>query len=389
MRYVTLCLLVLSVSSLASGASLRIGLVRQFKGVNEVTISDSAGFTVSDKSGNVIAEVDADGKVVLSANGGKLQLTGAGDTPSQEENMVVISSSASDSFLTLSSPRCKSADYRGKIEVSLGKRGISLVNIVDLEDYIRGVLPSEMPTSFSIEALKAQAVAARTYAWMNRGKHKKTNYDLCDSTDCQVYLGADGEKPSTSKAVTETEGLVLEHDGYLISAQYCSDCGGVTQDGGKPYLASVADSPEGGGVDYCEHDGHTWTKSWTLQEFEKILSKSHPDLKGITSVSVAQTDAKNRVDKIEIEAESGDVDIDGVSLRKLLGNTVIKSTIFTVKVEDGKVIFDGRGFGHGIGLCQFGANGLAEAPNNYTFEQILKHYYRGVEIVPLSALDNH
>ncbi|MEN6520220.1 MAG: SpoIID/LytB domain-containing protein [Armatimonadota bacterium] len=388
MRYITLCLLVLLTSSLisdASGETLRIGLVRQFKDVNEVTVSDAAGFTVSDKSGNVIAKMDTDEKVVLSAIDGKIQLTGAGDDLPSAGDIVEITSSASDSFLTLSSPRCKSANYRGKIEISLGKKGILLVNIVDLEDYIRGVLPSEMPSSFNIEALKAQAVAARTYAWANRGKHKKSNYDLCDSTHCQVYLGADGEKPSTSKAVTETEGLVIEREGHLISAQYSSDCGGITQDGGKPYLVSVSDSPEGGGADYCEHDEHCWTKSWDILEFEKLIAKSYPAIRGLKSVAVAESGSGNRVEKVELTADSGKIDMSGIQLRAILGNTAIKSTIFTVKVEDGKVVFNGRGFGHGIGLCQFGANGLAEAPNNYTFEQILKHYYRGVEIVRLST----
>lgn len=385
MRYFTLCALVLLTSG-ASAETLRIGLIRQFKDASEVAVSAVAGFTVSDRSGNVIATVDAAGKVVLSVNEGELQLTRAGDGSSFVGNMVEISSSSPDAFLTLSSSSCKFAQYRGKIKVSLGKRGVSLVNIVDLEDYIRGVLPSEMPSSFNIEALKAQAVAARTYAWMNRGRHKSLDCDLCDSTDCQVYLGAVGEKSSTSKAVAETEGLVLAHEGRLIWAQYSSDCGGTTQNGGKPYLTSVSDSPEGGGADYCDHDGHCWIKSWELLEFEKLIARSYPALRGLKSISVAQTDAANRVEEVEITAESGNISVSGVRLRKILGNTAIKSTIFTVKVEDGKVIFDGRGFGHGIGLCQFGSNGLAGAPNNYTFEQILKHYYHGVEIVPISRV---
>lgn len=385
MRKYFLCFLILLASG-ASAESLRIGLIRQLKEVPEITVSSAAGFAVSDSSGNIISTVDAAGKVTLSVEKGALKLARADDGSAAVGKAVEIAGSSPDALLTLSSSDCKFAQYRGKIEVKPGKRGLSVVNIVDLEDYVRGVLPSEMPSSFNIEALKAQAVAARTYAWMNRGRHRSLGYDLCDSTDCQVYLGALNEKASTSKAVAETEGLVIVYDGELIWAQYCSDCGGTTQDGGKPYLGSVSDAPVGGGADYCDRYGHFWAKSWSLQEFEKLLAKSYPKLKGIKSVSVTGTDSSNRVDEVKIDAESGKFSISGTNLRKLLGNTVIKSTIFTVKLADEKVTFDGRGFGHGVGLCQFGANGLASAPNNYTFEEILKHYYSGVEIVPISPV---
>lgn len=370
----------------ASAESLRIGLVRQLKEVPEITVSSMAGFTVSDSVGNVISTAGAAGTATISAEKGILKLTRVDDGSAAVGKTIVIASPSPDALLTLSSSACKFAQYRGKIEVKPGKIGLLVVNIVDLEDYIRGVLPSEMPPSFNIEALKAQAVAARTYAWMNRDRHKHLGYDLCDSTHCQVYHGALNEKASTSKAVAETEGRVIVYDGKLIWAQYCSDCGGITQDGGKPYLRSVSDSPEGGGADYCSHSGHSWVKSWSLPEFEKLLAKSYPKLQGIKSVKVAGIDSSNRVNEVEIDAESGMLSITGTRIRNLLGNTTIKSTVFTVKLADGKVTFEGRGFGHGVGLCQFGANGLAAAPNNYTFEQILKHYYSGVEIVPISSV---
>jgi stage II sporulation protein D len=243
-----------------------------------------------------------------------------------------------------------------------------------------------MPPSFNLEALKAQAVAARTYAWHNRDKHGKQGWDLCDSTDCQAYLGAAGEKPSTSEAIKQTEGLVLVHNGALISAQYCSDCGGATKNGNEPYLRSVADRADANSADFCEHNGHSWTKSWSVEEFESILKKAYPELRGIESISGDNMDATGRVNDVKIDAKAGSICMNSVKLRRMLGLTTIKSTVFTVSIEDGNVIFNGKGFGHGVGLCQYGANGLAAAPNNFTYDRILKHYYQDVDIVQLDSL---
>ena len=380
--------LVLFLAAGVRAETLRIGLIRHFKAVAEVSISSTADFRITDSSGSPVAAAPAGERITLSAKDGAITLTRADGTSSTVGKEVEAAASSPDALIILSTPDCPSAQYRGRIAARAVERRISLVNVVDVEDYLCGVVPSEMPSGFKLEALKAQAVAARTYACANRGRHAEQGYDLCDSTHCQVYLGAAGERPSASQAVKETAGLVAIYRGRLISAQYCSDCGGTTQAGGTEYLASVIDRPEEGGADYCEHDGHSWTKTWPIADLEKLLQKSFPRLRGLRSLLVMETDASGRAIQVKIEADSGAETIMGSQLRDLLGRTSIKSTAFVVKIENGGVIFEGRGSGHGVGLCQFGANGLASPPHNCTFEQILKHYYRGVEVVPLSSL-NH
>jgi len=369
----------------AGAQTLRIGLVRQFKSVQHVTVSSTAALRIADSSGGAVTTFPEE-RITLSADGRVVALARADGAPSPAGYKVEMTSASPNALITISTPDLSPARYRGKIEAYRADRGLLLVNVVDVEDYLRGVLPSEMPPSFQREALKAQAVAARTFAWANRGRHAKLGYDLCDSTDCQVYPGAAAENTATSEAVKETSGLVATYKGKLISAQYCSDCGGATGDGGVPYLAPVPDRPDDGAPDYCDHDGHCWTRSWPLADFAKLAQKRFPTLGGLRSVSVAEASDLGRVRTVKLEADKGAAAIAAAELRRLLGPTVVKSTVFTVKVEDGNVIFEGKGFGHGIGLCQFGANALASPPHNQTFDQILKHYYKGIEVAPLSGL---
>ncbi|HOK53840.1 MAG TPA: SpoIID/LytB domain-containing protein [Armatimonadota bacterium] len=379
--------ILLSFSICATGAELRIGLISRFKNQPIITVSATAEFRIYDSSGAVLSTIPAAERVTLSVKDSKTILSRTDGSSGILDRLIIIDCASNEGILLLASNDCPIAEYHGKIEVKLNDDKLSCVNIVDLEDYVRGVLPSEMPSTFHLEALKAQAVAARTYAWNSRGRHGKSGFDLCDSTDCQVYHGAAYEKPSTSEAVKQTAGQVLVYNGKLISAQFCSDCGGITKSGGQAYLSSVVDRPAQGDCDYCEHKGHTWSKSWPVAEFEKILAKTYSDLGGLKDISVTDTDETGRVTDLSIKADKGSRTISGTRLRTMLGNTVIKSTIFSVKIEDGNVIFEGKGYGHGVGLCQWGANGMASEPHNHTYDKILKHYYTDVEIVDLSSVN--
>lgn len=364
--------------------TLRVGLTSHFAEVPLVVVTATSPFVVTDQSGAKIVDVDGVQQTTLRRDESAIHIiSGCVSTDASE---VSIASSDSGGVITISIPKGFSARYRGSITAKLGAKGLNLVNVVDLEDYCRGVLPSEMPSEFNIEALKAQAVAARTYAWSTRGKHRKEGFDLCDGTHCQIYAGLDKESSRCTKAVKDTSGLVATYQGKLISALYSSDCGGTTECGDKPYLCSISDRPEGGDADYCAREGHAWTASWTIADLEAKLQKPYPELKGLRGVSVNKTDQSNRVDEIKIDADQDSATISGARFRMLLGSTVVKSTCFTAKTENGVVTLDGKGFGHGIGLCQFGANGLAKPPYSYTFDQILKHYYTAIDIVPLAAL---
>ncbi len=380
----TIAVALFAVAVSVSAESLRIGLIGKFKDTTSVTVSCSKESQIKDASGAATV-IPKEESITLLANGTGLKLIFRGQT-TEFKGSLVIESKERDSVFALSSPTCAEAKYRGQIAVSPSKSGMLLVNEIDLEDYVRGVLPSEMPSSFNLEALKAQAVAARTFAWVNRGKHSAHGYDLCDLSDCQVYLGAGCEKPSTSKATEETTGLVMSHGGKVIWAQYSADCGGTTQDGGKPYLCSVVDRPNGSDRDFCEHNGHIWTISWPVAEFERLLAKLNPDIKRLKSLAVVETDSAGRVKTLKVDTDKSSFTFTGTQIRRHLGLSTVKSTAFTVRIENGQVVFDGKGFGHGIGLCQWGANGMASPPHNCAFEQILKHYYQGVQIVHVSSI---
>lgn len=374
-------LLILAVGS-SYAQMLKIGLTRFFDEVQAVTISSDSDLRITTPSGAQIALVGHGDEVSISVSASGIPVIRGINTPIIAEK-IRLSTSSPDGLISVSSDSCKSAQYRGSIVITRANKGMLLVNEVDIEDYLKGVLPSEMPPGFNVEALKAQAVAARTYAWSSTGRHFDMGYNLCDSTHCQVYPGASGENPSTSQAVKDTAGLVMTYQGKLISAQYCSDCGGTTETSNQPYLTSVSDKPNCDLPAYCEHNGHTWVKSWPVEEFEKLLVPRISQLSGIKAIYITQTSSTGRVKEIKIDADTGGTTISGVNLRILLGATVIRSTMFSVSLADGNVTFEGRGYGHGIGLCQYGANGLASPSYSYSFEQILKHYYKDIEIVSI------
>jgi stage II sporulation protein D len=178
----------------------------------------------------------------------------------QEYESVSVAAARADEFL-----RVDAAEYRGTVEVRAGANGnLTVVNLVNLEDYLRGVVPNELsPSAFpQIEALKAQAVAARTYALRNRGQFAAQGYDLCATPSCQVYKGRSSENALTDRAIAETTGLVALYRGRPINAFYTSTCGGHTEDGANifdddaPYLRGVA----------CEPEQSAWTLLHTTAE---------------------------------------------------------------------------------------------------------------------------
>ncbi len=252
---------------------------------------------------------------------------------------------------------------------------------MDLEDYISRVVLGEMPASFDEEALKAQAVAARTYTLLCVESSNKHHGAVCtDHRCCQTYLEPE-DYPGTSAnvdkvfdAVAQTAGQVLTYGGKLICATYFSSSGGSTEDAAEvwghayPYLVSV-DSPE-----KAPYDGKTVT--FTAKEFQKKLGRSFsgPPESWFGAVTYTVGDG---VDSIWI----GDQQYSGVKLRSMLG---LRSTIFTVSVEGEKITFCTDGYGHRVGMSQYGADAMAETGSTYA--EILAHYYRGTTL-ELYAID--
>ena len=270
---------------------------------------------------------------------------------------------------------CTGKDYRGRMEIIHEKGKLILINRITLEEYLNGMLDSEMSNTWPVEALKAQAVAARTYALFQKYYGGRCHYDMESGVLSQVYKGLAHEHDSTIKAVEETAGQVLTKGGEPIMALYHSCCGGATQDNadvyGKKlsYLRSVK----------CQYDSacpwYRWDSKETLKGIQKDLEESGLYKGQVRSV---RFDDKGRV---AVTGTSGGANFRPEQLRAACGYSVLPSGMFTVKVSGGKVYFNGRGAGHGVGMCQWGARGLAERSRDY--RQILQQYYKGAEITKL------
>jgi stage II sporulation protein D len=266
---------------------------------------------------------------------------------------------------------------------------------LNLDDYIVSVVTSEMPDYFNIEALKAQAVCARTYAMKNLNRHKY--FDLCDRPHCQNY---EGEKVETFKsfiAAFSTYGEVITYKGTLINAVYHSTCGGITANSEDvwgayvPYLRSVKDFDDNIDNAYCKESRlFKWTVKINLKRAEKILSKTVPHLlnqkfEGNIKKIVLQKNSSGRIQKLTLFTTKASYSISKDDSIYLFSDDLYYSLLpsnFVDKVEivKGEIVFYGRGFGHGVGMCQFGANHLAKTKN---YKEIIKHYYKDTEVVSI------
>lgn len=272
-------------------------------------------------------------------------------------------------------------NYRGNFEFIIESNKIIPINIVTAEEYLYSVVPSEIGIKFPNEAIKAQAVAARTYLYYGMKMRKYSNYDLRDDTSSQMYLGHDKEIANINILINETEGEVAVYNGEYINALYHSASGGVTANnedvwGGKlvPYLRAVDDKDN-------------WKKSPRANWSYKISKDKFSKIMGFDVNTVTITSVKNkRVVQLKVTGKKTTY-INGNNIRKLLGYTNIFSTLFKVKDMGSYFLFEGHGSGHGVGLSQWGAYGLAE--KGYDYKYILKYYYKSIEIKNIENFEKY
>ena len=292
--------------------------------------------------------------------------------------------------------------YRGGMHFLAQPGGeVLAVNVLGVEDYLRGVLPYELGNvdREGLEALKAQAIVARTYAYKRMLKAGNSGFHLyCDVQD-QVYKGVRGEYMMADRAVWETRGMAVQHGDTLALCYYFSTCGGRTASkhevwGGDsiPYLVSRPDT-DGLGEPYCQASKYmAWTQEWNQPQLAGILKRNlrsagvaeFPDFTGIAGIAVTQRAVCGRARLMAIETNRGSVTVKGDKTRWALRSPggedkIMPSAWFTVKSAGGKISVQGKGFGHGVGLCQMGA--LARAKADQNFVQIIRAYYQGVDVV--------
>lgn len=307
--------------------------------------------------------------------------------PQAEDNIRVLMLDDSDS--PLPSEKTESLDklngkiffegetYSGSLEVRRDENGLYIINDLPFEKYIEGVVASETGGGWEMEALKAQAVISRTYALFYKNLNKDKEYDLTSSVLHQVFK-EDNINPQIIRAVKETGGEILMYEGNPAKTLYHSICIGKTElpeevwGGSYPYLKSVDCNTKNTPYD-------NWMREFTFDEIGKAASINGV----IKDITIASYTSTGRVKTLKITtATETELEIKSNDLRKYLGYKMLPSTDFSLTkgTETGQagVIIEGRGWGHGVGLCQWGALEMAREGKNY--KEILAHYYPGTNI---------
>lgn len=371
---------------------------------------------------NGLAASDAFWKLITIVEGqSRLKLT-LNDETKYIANAIVVESE--QGFIKIAEKQ-----YRGKGEVAFNSAGtLAGINELPIEQYLYGVVPKELPPVpyGEVEAQKSQAIAARTYALSNLGKRKTDGYDLLPTSSDQVYGGFDAEHPISNQAVDGTKGVVATYEGKLIDAVFNSTSGGYSANNediwsseAVPYLRGVPDAERGKALEHVptlevfknhsnptslraakegdfESDWskyHRWSFEWSAAEMRDVLSTYYnKDVGEVKEINVLERSNSGRVLKIEFVTENGTFYETKDKVRWALqyinsngGKSVLLSTLFFIepviepstKVVTGFKAYGG-GWGHGVGLSQTGAMGMAV--KGKTYEEILKHYYQGIDL---------
>jgi stage II sporulation protein D len=387
------------VAPVANATAVRVGLIVDTSTVSVTSVGD---FTVHTQDGRQIASLrggqtasfrDAGATVSMESTGGP---SAAGLRPP-----LIIRPASTGGTLTV-----RNAPYRGELHIQQASGGgLTVVNRLDMETYLLGVVPREIGR-FDLdiyEAIKAQAVAARTYAVTYLGRRQQQGFDVYATVEDQVYGGAAAENETVNRAVRETAGEILTYNGQPITAYYHSTCAGQTaaidevwNNAPVPYLVSVRDiDPQGQAYDRAS-SRFRWEERWTHEQLVSILNRTLADSLGgrrigqIRDMRVLERTPSDRVRRMRIETDAGTFTVGKDRVRWILppirnGNPtgILNSSKFDVALTRSggrvtEIVATGGGWGHGIGMCQVGAMGRARAGQDY--RTILGTYYPGTVI---------
>lgn len=267
---------------------------------------------------------------------------------------------------------------RGKITVLKDNDELLIINRLNIEEYLYGVLPQEVNPNWNIEALKAQTIASRTYALFRAKLSRDKPFDLDATKFSQVYGGFDKENKTSNSAVDLTKGKVITYKGKLILAYFHSNSGGFLEGSENvwgidlPYLDENKDEFSINSPDY------KWSYAVKLKELESILNNNEIKVKGIKEIVSIKNSKNGRIIKISINHSGGKLELNGNTFRLKIGPYNMKSTLCEIRKKGDVVEFSGRGFGHGVGMSQWGAYNMAK--KGHSCREILAFYYKGTEI---------
>jgi stage II sporulation protein D len=310
----------------------------------------------------------------LTLHAGAQGLTLTFPRPARKLNGAAMSSGDSGTEISVS----------GVVHLVRKGKGFLVINRVDIEEYVKGVVPAEVSSTWHPEMLKAQAVAARTYALYQQMLSATRDYDVASTVQDQVYRGKEGIDVGILRAVEDTRGLVVTYQDAPIYAAFSSTAAGLTEDAMNvwskeyPYLKGVE----------CPFDlaspYYQWKSSFKIDTLEQNLRQQGFSVGTIATMTPLSFTRGGRVAKLRILHSGGELILRGEELRKAVGYTIIPSTQFAIESIGRDVVLSGFGAGHAVGMCQWGAKELAEL--GYSFSTILQYYYPGTELQNMTLI---
>jgi stage II sporulation protein D len=397
------------VARAAAGRVARVALALE---ASSPTIGGTGEWRLFDESsGELIARIAAGATWRIERQGQQLRAVGPSG-PTSWRGGPLVARASSIGFVTFNGRR-----WRGELWTHATNAGVTVVNRVAVEDYLRGVVPLELDAFAPSDAaaLQAQAVAARSYVYSRLPEFEPRDvairqaalaYDLRATTSDQVYGGVDAERDASDRAVDATTGLVIRYAGAVVSAPYHSACGGSTAEPGElwrsndePWLRRVSDRIPGTDRYYCDiAPRFRWSRTWdeatlrgVLQRYLRATSGVRGPIAAVHGVTIESHTPSGRVGTLAIATDAGRAELRGNDIRfalRTLGGDILPSTYFSVETEpegDGsgrvaRLIIRGNGNGHGVGMCQWGAVGRARAGQD--FRSILRAYFPGTTVEP-------
>lgn len=272
--------------------------------------------------------------------------------------------------------------FRGYIDVVLKNKNFIILNVVPLEEYVRGILYHELPTNppAPLEAMKAQAVVSRTYAMYKIEESKGQDFDVTSDIYSQVYGGKSAERFRSNIAVIKTRGEILKYKGKVLPSYFHSTCAGHTEDVRELWNQ---DLPPLYGVkcDYCKLAPlYNWKKNFRSSDIQEKLNAKGYHLEAIANIKILEKNKSGRIRNLEITSRNGKkIIITGKKFREIIGPNELKSNKYDIEMKG--YFFDviGQGWGHGVGMCQWGAFYMAH--DRFNYKEILTYYYPGAELV--------
>jgi len=370
----------LSLSVLAQERVLRIGILRD-KTISSLLVMSAKGTCTVFADGERKGEIQVNDGLRIEVSGRTITAKSLGLSITAKRRIEVVPRNETSGFrMRLVNGKMPERTYPGSLDISLEGGGLHLTNAVPIEAYTAGVVQAEAGKEHHAEYYKLQSVSCRTYALCNHRKHAPDGFDLCDAVHCQVYHGI-CKQDSILQAVTATRSMVMVDPGIkLIHALFHSNCGGETLNAEdlwtkrEPYLRATMDP-------YCRNAPHAnWTKTYTRKEWVGYLERRF---------GVKSTDTGHFAALMNYDPSCRDMYLANtyplVPLKHVREDLKLNSTYFSVKTLGDSVMLQGRGFGHGVGLCQEGAMRMAREGKSYT--DILHHYYTDVHLVDVTTMD--